>query len=240
MRSATPWSVAADAEITLEANPSSVEAGRFRGYRAAGVNRVSLGVQALDDADLRALGRLHTAKEARAAIEVARATFARCSFDLIYARPGQTPEAWRAELAQALALAGRHLSLYQLTIEPETPFAALHARGKLRVPDGEMAHDLYELTQELTERGGAAGLRDLQPRGARRGVPPQPHLLALRRVRRHRPRRARPRCASGRDAPCHIDRAAAGALAAARRGGRARHGGERAAQPAPSRPTRRS
>ena len=127
---------------------------RFRGYRSAGVNRVSLGVQALDDADLRALGRLHTVKEARAAIEVARSTFARCSFDMIYARPGQTPEAWRAELTQALALAGRHLSLYQLTIEPETPFAALHARGKLRVPDGEMAHDLFELTQELTEAAG--------------------------------------------------------------------------------------
>jgi len=136
------WSMGADAEITLEANPSSVEAGRFRGYREAGVNRVSLGVQALDDADLRALGRLHTAEEALAAIEVARATFARSSFDMIYARPGQTLPAWRAELAQALALAGRHLSLYQLTIEPETPFAALHARGKLRVPDSEMAHDL--------------------------------------------------------------------------------------------------
>jgi oxygen-independent coproporphyrinogen-3 oxidase len=148
------WSVGADAEITLEANPSSVEAARFRGYRAAGVNRVSLGVQALDDADLRALGRLHTAKEALAAIDVARATFARCSFDMIYARPAQTLPAWRAELEQALALAGRHLSLYQLTIEPETPFAALHARGKLRVPEGEMAHDLYELTQELTQQAG--------------------------------------------------------------------------------------
>jgi oxygen-independent coproporphyrinogen-3 oxidase len=148
------WSVAADAEITLEANPSSVEAARFRGYRSAGVNRVSLGVQSLDDADLRALGRLHTVKEARAAIEVAGSTFTRCSFDMIYARPGQTPEAWRTELTLALALAGRHLSLYQLTIEPETPFAALHARGKLRVPDGEMAHDLFELTQELTEAAG--------------------------------------------------------------------------------------
>jgi putative oxygen-independent coproporphyrinogen III oxidase len=144
------WSVTADAEITLEANPSSVEAARFRGYRAAGVNRVSLGVQSLDDADLRALGRLHTAKEALAAIDVAGATFERCSFDMIYARPGQTPQAWRTELAQALALAGRHLSLYQLTIEAETPFAALHARGKLRVPDGDMAHALYELTQEMT------------------------------------------------------------------------------------------
>jgi putative oxygen-independent coproporphyrinogen III oxidase len=148
------WSVAADAEITLEANPSSVEAGRFRGYRTAGVNRVSLGVQALDDADLRALGRLHTVAEALAAIDVARATFARCSFDMIYARSGQTPRAWRAELGRALALVGGHLSLYQLTIEPETPFAALHARGKLRIPDGEMAHTLYELTQELTEGAG--------------------------------------------------------------------------------------
>ena len=146
------WSIAADAEITLEANPSSVEAARFRGYREAGVNRASLGVQSLDDADLRALGRLHTVQEALAAIDVARATFERCSFDMIYARPGQTLQAWRAELGQALALAGGHLSLYQLTIEPETPFAALHARGKLRVPDGDMAHDLYELTQELTEQ----------------------------------------------------------------------------------------
>jgi putative oxygen-independent coproporphyrinogen III oxidase len=148
------WRVGADAEITLEANPSSVEAARFRGYRAAGVNRVSLGVQALDDADLRVLGRLHTAQEALAAIDVARTTFERCSFDMIYARPGQTLQAWRTELGQALALAGRHLSLYQLTIEPETPFAALHARGKLRVPDGEMAHALYELTQEMTQAAG--------------------------------------------------------------------------------------
>jgi putative oxygen-independent coproporphyrinogen III oxidase len=149
------WRVAGNAEITLEANPSSVEAARFRGYRAAGVNRVSLGVQALDDRDLRALGRLHTASEALAAIEVAWSTFARTSFDMIYARPGQTLQSWRAELAQALALAPSHLSLYQLTIERETPFAALHAAGKLRVPEGEMAHDLYDLTQEMT---GEAGL----------------------------------------------------------------------------------
>jgi oxygen-independent coproporphyrinogen-3 oxidase len=148
------WSVAAEAEVTLEANPSSVEAARFRGYRSAGVNRVSLGVQSLDDTHLRALGRLHTASEALAAIELAQATFTRCSFDMIYARPGQTPQTWRAELARALALAGRHLSLYQLTIEPETPFAALHARGKLIVPDPEKAHDLYETTQELTEEAG--------------------------------------------------------------------------------------
>ena len=184
------WTVAADAEITLEANPSSVEAGRFRGYRSAGVNRVSLGVQALDDADLRALGRLHTAKEALAAMEVARATFERCSFDMIYARSGQTLQAWRSELGQALALAGRHLSLYQLTIEPETPFAALHARGKLRVPDGEMAHDSLRAHPGDDRAGGSAGLRDLQPRRPRRGVPAQPDLLALRRVRRHRSWRA--------------------------------------------------
>jgi oxygen-independent coproporphyrinogen-3 oxidase len=148
------WTVEAGAEITLEANPSSVEAGRFRGYRAAGVNRVSLGVQSLDDKALRTLGRLHTAEEARAAIEVARGTFERFSFDLIYARPGQTLEAWRAELTQALALAGRHLSLYQLTIEEGTPFAELHARGRLRVPDQEVAHAFYELTRELTEAAG--------------------------------------------------------------------------------------
>jgi putative oxygen-independent coproporphyrinogen III oxidase len=148
------WPLEAGAEITLEANPSSVEAARFRGYRAAGVNRVSLGVQSLDDGVLRSLGRLHTVDEALAAIAVARDTFHRFSFDLIYARPGQTPEAWRQELGRALGIAGAHLSLYQLTIEPGTPFAALHARGKLEVPDGEAAGDLYDLTQELTERAG--------------------------------------------------------------------------------------
>ena len=148
------WPLAPGAEITLEANPSSVEAARFRGYRAAGVNRVSLGVQSLDDSVLRALGRLHTAAEALAAIEVARATFQRFSFDLIYARPGQTLEAWREELARALAIAGAHLSLYQLTIEPATPFAELYARGKLRVPEGEMARAFYDLTQELTDAAG--------------------------------------------------------------------------------------
>jgi putative oxygen-independent coproporphyrinogen III oxidase len=148
------WTVEPNAEITLEANPSSVEAGRFRGYRAAGVNRVSLGVQSLDDGILRTLGRLHTAAEAKAAIEVARGTFERFSFDLIYARPRQTLEAWRAELGEALALAGRHLSLYQLTIEEGTPFAELHARGKLKVPDDERAHGFYQLTQELTEAAG--------------------------------------------------------------------------------------
>ncbi len=151
---AAAWTIAADAEVTLEANPSSVEAGRFRGYRAAGVNRVSLGVQALDDDALRALGRLHNAAEARAAIEVARSTFERFSFDLIYARVGQTVDAWRSELAQALAIAGRHLSLYQLTIEQGTPFGELYARGKLRMPDNETAHAFYQVTQEMAERAG--------------------------------------------------------------------------------------
>ena len=125
------WPVEAGAEVTLEANPSSVEADKFKAFRTAGVNRVSLGVQALDDPQLKALGRLHTAVEAGAAIEIAARTFDRYSFDLIYARPGQTATEWRDELARGLALAGDHLSLYQLTIEPETPFAALHAAGKL-------------------------------------------------------------------------------------------------------------
>ena len=148
------WQLLPDAEITLEANPSSVEAARFRGYRDAGVNRVSLGVQSLDDGVLRTLGRLHNVDEALAAIAVARRTFQRFSFDLIYARPGQTLEAWRDELERALALAGAHLSLYQLTIEPATPFAELYARGKLKVPEGETARAFYDLTQELTEAAG--------------------------------------------------------------------------------------
>ena len=148
------WSVEADAEVTLEANPSSVEAGRFRDYRAAGVNRVSLGVQALNDPDLRRLGRLHSASEARAAIEIARQTFQRFSFDLIYARPQQTEAAWAAELRDALDLADHHLSLYQLTIEDGTPFAALHRAGKLAIPDPDLADRLYEITQEQTEARG--------------------------------------------------------------------------------------
>jgi len=148
------WSVTPDAEVTLEANPSSVEAQRFRGYRAAGVNRVSLGVQSLRDADLKRLGRIHTVAEAKAALEVARSTFERFSFDLIYARPGQTIEDWREELEEALGLAGGHLSLYQLTIEEGTPFASLYKLGKLQVPDGELAAALYELTGELTTKHG--------------------------------------------------------------------------------------
>ena len=148
------WPVSAEVEVTLEANPSSVEADRFRGYRAAGVNRVSLGVQALNDRDLKFLGRLHDVASARAAIEIARATFPRLSFDLIYARPGQTPEAWAAELTQALTLAADHLSLYQLTIEEGTPFFALRKAGKLTVPDEDTAAELYAVTQEVCDAAG--------------------------------------------------------------------------------------
>jgi putative oxygen-independent coproporphyrinogen III oxidase len=148
------WRMADDAEVTLEANPTSVEAGRFAGYRAAGVNRVSLGVQALDDAALAALGRTHTAQEALAAIAIARRIFPRYSFDLIYARPGQTPAAWREELRRAIVQAGEHLSLYQLTIEPDTPFAALHAGGRLVTPDDDQARNLYDVTQEVCSATG--------------------------------------------------------------------------------------
>jgi oxygen-independent coproporphyrinogen-3 oxidase len=148
------WRVAEDVEVTLEANPTSVEAGRFAGYRAAGVNRVSLGVQALDDGALSALGRTHTAREALDAVAIARRIFQRYSFDLIYARPGQTQAAWCAELRSAIAEAAEHLSLYQLTIEAETPFAALHAAGKLVLPDGDRARSLYDVTQEICAVAG--------------------------------------------------------------------------------------
>jgi putative oxygen-independent coproporphyrinogen III oxidase len=148
------WSVAPDVEVTLEANPTSVEATRFRGYRAAGVNRVSLGVQALDDASLKELGRLHTAQEALDAVAVARSIFERYSFDLIYARPRQTLDAWAGELKRAIAEAAEHLSLYQLTIEPDTPFFGLHKAGKLIVPDEDLARDLYDLTQSICSGAG--------------------------------------------------------------------------------------
>ena len=148
------WPIAAGAEITLEANPTSVEATRFRGYRAAGVNRVSLGVQALDDIALKELGRLHSAQEALDAVAVARSIFDRYSFDLIYARPRQTLDAWTVELKRAIAEAAEHLSLYQLTIEPDTPFFGLHAAGKLAVPDEDLARDLYDLTQSICANAG--------------------------------------------------------------------------------------
>jgi putative oxygen-independent coproporphyrinogen III oxidase len=150
------WSIAADVEITLEANPTSVEASRFRGFRAAGVNRVSLGVQALDDDALKQLGRLHSAREALDAVAIARAVFDRWSFDLIYARPGQTPRTWTAELERAIAEAGEHLSLYQLTIEQDTPFFALHAAGKLATPNEDTARALYDATQTVCTAAGLA------------------------------------------------------------------------------------
>jgi oxygen-independent coproporphyrinogen-3 oxidase len=148
------WHVAKDVEVTLEANPTSVEATRFRGYRTAGVNRVSLGVQALDDVSLKALGRLHTAREALDAVAIARTIFDRYSFDLIYARPDQTAQMWTDELKRAISEAAEHLSLYQLTIEPETPFFGLHAAGKLIIPDEAVARALYDVTQEVCAQQG--------------------------------------------------------------------------------------
>ncbi|GGA99617.1 radical SAM family heme chaperone HemW [Allosediminivita pacifica] len=149
------WTWANDIEITLEANPRSVEAARFQGFASAGVNRVSLGVQALNDADLRRLGRLHSAAEAQVAFDTARDTFDRVSFDLIYARQNQTLADWETELRSALALAVDHMSLYQLTIEPGTAFGARHAAGGLRgLPDEDLAADMYELTQALCEAAG--------------------------------------------------------------------------------------
>jgi putative oxygen-independent coproporphyrinogen III oxidase len=148
------WPVARDVEVTLEANPTSVEATRFAGYRSAGVNRVSLGVQALDNASLKTLGRLHSAREALDAVALARRSFERYSFDLIYARPYQTPEMWADELKLAISEAAEHLSLYQLTIEEGTPFFSLHAAGTLKTPDETVARELYDVTQEICDREG--------------------------------------------------------------------------------------
>lgn len=151
-RAGTAWTLAPEVEITLEANPTSVEAGRFAAYRQAGVNRVSLGVQSLDDRALAFLGRQHSAAEALAAIEVARAIFPRWSFDLIAARPGQDVGAWRGELAQALTQEPTHLSVYQLTIEAGTAFHGAQRRGELVLPDEEAGAVLFEATQELLDR----------------------------------------------------------------------------------------
>ncbi|MBD8686284.1 coproporphyrinogen III oxidase [Rhizobium skierniewicense] len=148
------WHVPDGIEITMEANPSSVEAERFRGYRAAGVNRVSMGVQALNDRDLKFLGRLHDVADALKAIRLAREIFPRMSFDLIYARPNQTVDEWEKELVEAISYAVDHLSLYQLTIEEGTAFYGLHKAGKLIVPDGDQSALLYEATQEITARHG--------------------------------------------------------------------------------------
>ncbi len=152
----TLFDPAPDLEITLEANPTSVELARLAGFRDAGVNRVSLGIQSLDAGALQMLGRQHSAGQAIQALEAARSTFPRVSFDLIYARPGQSVAAWQAELRQALALCADHLSLYQLTIEPGTGFEALHRRGELVLPDDDLAAELYHATLD------ACAAQDLQ------------------------------------------------------------------------------
>lgn len=149
------WPLANDLEVTLEANPGSVEAGRFKGYSEAGVNRVSMGIQALKDSDLKRLGRLHTVKEASQAFDIARKFFDRVSFDLIYARQDQSVADWRAELSEALSMAVDHLSLYQLTIEDGTAFGDRYNAGKLRgLPDDDDAADMYLVTQEVCEKAG--------------------------------------------------------------------------------------
>ena len=149
------WPMVNDPEISLEANPTSVEAGRFAGYRDAGVNRISMGIQALNDTDLRRLGRMHSVKDASAAFDTARNLFDRVSFDLIYARQNQTLEDWKAELTEALNMAIDHLSLYQLTIEDGTAFGARHAAGGLKgLPDDDTSADMYLLTQEITADAG--------------------------------------------------------------------------------------
>ena len=148
------WPPTDDIEITLEANPSSVEAARFAAFAAAGINRLSLGLQALDDADLKILGRPHDLAQGLAALDIAQITFARVSFDLIYDHPGMTTHSWRAELARALAFGTTHLSLYQLTLEPGTRFTALHKKGLLTLPDSDTSADLFELTRDLTAAAG--------------------------------------------------------------------------------------
>lgn len=149
------WGFAADPEITLEANPTSVEAGKFRDFRAAGINRVSIGVQSLVPEDLKALGRQHSVDDARAAVKLASEIFERYSFDLIYARPGQTPVQWERELHEAMTMAGDHLSVYQLTIEPGTQFHTLYNSGRLQLPTEDIAADFYTITQDVL---GAAGM----------------------------------------------------------------------------------
>ncbi|MDO9367624.1 MAG: radical SAM family heme chaperone HemW [Sphingopyxis sp.] len=151
---AAEWGLAEDCEITLEANPNSVEVANFADLTAAGVNRVSIGVQSFDSEVLEFLGRAHSENEARRAIATAQEHFARVSFDLIYARPGQSMAAWESELAGALAFGTDHLSLYQLTIEPGTRFATLAAKGDLTIPDGDMAADLFDATQAMTRAAG--------------------------------------------------------------------------------------
>lgn len=150
----TLWGLDTPCEITLEANPTSVEAAKFRDFRAAGINRVSVGVQALRDDDLKALGRMHSVAEAIEAVRIAATTFDRYSFDLIYARPHQTPEAWAQELKEAISMMGGHASVYQLTIEPGTQFHTLYHSGRLPIPDEDHAAAFYEVTQTLLEGAG--------------------------------------------------------------------------------------
>ena len=173
------WTVSNDWEVTLEANPGSVEAGKFREFRAAGVNRLSMGVQALNDADLKRLGRLHSAAEAIAAFDIARNCYDRVSFDLIYARQDQSPKDWAAELARALAMAVDHLSLYQLTVEDGTAFGDRHAKGGLKgLPDEDRSVELYEITQDLCD---AAGLSAYEVSNhARDGAQSQHNLIYWR------------------------------------------------------------
>ena len=152
---ASNWTLSVDAEITLEANPTSVEATRFKGFADAGVNRISMGIQALNNADLKALGRMHTVEEARQAFDIARKIFENVSFDLIYARQNQTLADWRSELTEALDMAVDHLSLYQLTIEQGTRFGDLHARNRLRgLPTDDVSADMYDVTQEICDAKG--------------------------------------------------------------------------------------
>lgn len=144
------WTFANDIEITLEANPTSVEREKLRAFQHAGINRVSIGIQALNDADLAFLGRQHSADDGIKAIETAQTLFDRSSFDLIYARPTQTISEWEQELSKALTLTAGHISLYQLTIEPGTPFYTQHQRGEFRIPEQDQAGEFYERTQEIT------------------------------------------------------------------------------------------
>lgn len=148
------WRVANDWEVTLEANPTSFETEKFRDFYAAGVNRVSIGVQSLYEADLKFLGREHSPDQARFAIAEAQKIFPRVSFDLIYARPKQTLDAWRTELSEALQMASGHLSMYQLTIERGTPFHTRHARGEFKIPEQDLAADLYDVTQDMMGQAG--------------------------------------------------------------------------------------
>ena len=186
------FTLAPDAEITLEANPSSADTAAFAAFRAAGVNRLVLGVQALDDDALAMLGRDHDAAAARRAIAAAQATFPETSFDLIYARPGQGPAAWGAELDQALILAAGHLSLYQLTVEPGTAFARAALRGALTLPGEDAVAELYAIAPGAVRGRGPARLRGIEPRRAGPPGPPQSHHVALRRGPGDRARRARP------------------------------------------------